>query len=119
VVDDPGSAIVRDLAPGWSMTDEWYLFAASPRASGAHVLLTLDESTYRPEGFGKQDLRMGGDHPIAWTRCVRQGRAFYSAIGHVPAAYADPNHVKLLEKAVEWAAGRGETRCANGSEVKR
>jgi type 1 glutamine amidotransferase len=48
-----------------------------------------------------------GDHPIAWTRCVGKGRAFYAAIGHRPETYADPHYVTMLENAVAWAASRG------------
>jgi len=69
------------------------------------VLATLDEKTYTPG-----DLTMG-DHPIAWTRCIGQGRSFYSAIGHRPEAYADPRHLRLLEQATEWAAGKTKAAC--------
>ena len=112
------SAIGRNLTPGWTMNDEWYSFKSSPRASGAHVIATLDESTYSPKGMGGQELRMG-DHPIAWTNCVGNGRVFYSAIGHRPEGYAEPHYVALLEQATIWAAGMGETRCNAGKEVAR
>jgi uncharacterized protein len=101
VADDPAS-IARDLAPGWTMTDEWYSFKTSPRLSGAHILATLDESTYSPVGVGNEDLHMG-DHPIAWTKCVGDGRAFYTAIGHRPESYSEPHTVRLLEHAISWA----------------
>jgi uncharacterized protein len=29
---------------------------------------------------------------------------FYSAIGHRPETYSEPNHVRLLENAIGWAA---------------
>jgi len=117
VVEDRG-AIGRDLAPGWLMKDEWYSFKASPRAGGVHVIATLDESSYSPKGMGGQDLRMG-DHPIAWTRCIGDGRSFYSAIGHRPEGYSEPHYVSLLEHAIIWAADAGETRCRAGKEVTR
>jgi type 1 glutamine amidotransferase len=118
VVEAAPSAIGSDLAPGWEMTDEWYSFAASPRASGATVIARLDEASYTPGNSFGRDLKMG-DHPIAWTRCVGNGRSFYSAIGHVPATYAEPHHVKLLEQAILWAAGKGKTQCRAGEEVPR
>ena len=80
VVEDQG-VIAGDLAPGWPMTDEWYSFKTSPRHIGAHIIATLDESTYLPLGMDNVDLRMG-DHPIAWSQCIGKGRSFYSAIGH-------------------------------------
>jgi type 1 glutamine amidotransferase len=100
------------------MTEEWYSFAASPRKTGAHILATLDEASYKPDGMGNQDLRMG-DHPIAWTHCLGNGRSFYSAIGHRPESYSEPHSIALLEQGIVWAAGLGETVCRNGVERPR
>lgn len=114
-VDDPNNSLVRGLPAEWTMTDEWYSFQTSPRQNGAHVLITLDESTYQPRA-GKLDLRMG-DHPIAWTQCVGQGRSFYTAIGHRPESYNEPNTHRLIEQGVAWAAGLGQSSCR--AEQKR
>jgi uncharacterized protein len=65
-------------------------------------VLTLDEASYSPVGMGGASLRMG-DHPLAWTNCIGKGRMFYSAIGHRPETYSQPEYVALLEKAVDWA----------------
>ncbi len=109
-IEDTESPLARDLAPGWDMKDEWYSFKTNPRDTGAHVIATLDESTYSPKGMGGEDLHMG-DHPIAWTKCVGAGRSFYSAIGHLPETYADPHYVQLLQHAIEWAANGGAPSC--------
>lgn len=93
--------------------------ANSPRQTGAHVLLRLDESTYRQVDYGGKSLSMGADHPIAWSRCVGNGGSFYSAIGHVPATYTQAQHAILLENAVLWASGHGETICKAGREVPK
>jgi type 1 glutamine amidotransferase len=98
--------LAKVLPTEWRMTDEWYSFKTNPRAAGANVLLTLDEGTYKPTGVMGQDLKMGGDHPIAWTNCIGRGRMFYSAIGHVPETYNQPQHVALLEAALGWASDR-------------
>lgn len=103
VVVNTAHPLATALPGEWRMTDEWYSFRNNPRAVGANVLLTLDESTYSPDGMG-QNLRMGDDHPIAWTNCVGKGRMFYSAIGHMPETYAQPQHVAMLESAVDWVA---------------
>ncbi len=115
VVDRPDNGITRGLTPNWVMNDEWYSFHGNPRGTGSNVLLTLDETSYAPKGGGA-DISMG-DHPIAWTRCVGNGRAFYTAIGHRPESYAVPDNMRLLEQAVAWAARRGETRCLHGRET--
>ncbi|MBB5685973.1 ThuA domain-containing protein [Sphingobium boeckii] len=98
--------LAKVLPKEWRMTDEWYSFRTNPRDAGANVLLTLDESTYKPMGMMNLDLRMG-DHPLAWTNCIGKGRMFYSAIGHVPATYSQPQHVALLEEAITWTATKG------------
>lgn len=120
IVPGSPSSIGRDLAPGWTMTDEWYSFANNPRDRGATIIASLDESTYSPSGpaFGAANLRMG-DHPIAWSRCVHNGRAFYSAIGHRPETYSDQHNVRLLEQAITWAMGAGQTLCRAGREAPR
>lgn len=116
-VDDSSDPIVRGLQPQWTMTDEWYSFKNDPRAKSAHILVTLDESTYSPM-TGKVDIRMG-DHPIAWTQCVGNGRSFYTAIGHRPEGYSEPNTNKLIEQGVAWAAGLGQSSCQDGKEINK
>ncbi len=116
-LDDREDGIVRGLQAEWSMLDEWYSFKTDPRAKGAHILVTLDESTYQPMA-GKFDLHMG-DHPIAWTQCIGNGRSFYTAIGHRPEGYSEPNTNKLLEQGLAWAAGLGNSYCQGGQEIKR
>ncbi|MEP6867677.1 MAG: ThuA domain-containing protein [Novosphingobium sp.] len=113
VVEDGNHPIAKALPKEWRMTDEWYSFAESPRKAGAHVILTLDEATYKPLGMGNRDLHMG-DHPIAWTMCLGKGRSFYSAIGHRAESYTQPQNVALLEAALDWAADRHQP-CESGS----
>lgn len=118
IVDDPSNAITSGLGKGWSMSEEWYSFRSSPRLTGAHVLIRLDENSYKPIGQGGESLAMG-DHPIAWTRCIRNGRSFYTAIGHRPESYSEPNSLTLLENGIVWAMGGGQTSCNDGREVAR
>jgi type 1 glutamine amidotransferase len=108
VVEDRSHPATQGLGPEWTMTEEWYSFASSPRARGARVLASLDERSYSPAGGEGQNLRMG-DHPIAWTRCIGRGRSFYTAIGHRPESYVEPHARKLLEQGIAWALGK---RCA-------
>lgn len=103
VVEAKDHPIARGMPGEWTMNDEWYSFRASPRMTGATVIATLDESTYKQAGPMGQQLSMGSDHPIAWTRCVGQGRSFYSAIGHRPETYTEPRNAVMLENAMDWA----------------
>lgn len=108
-VEDRSQPATRDLPKAWTRTDEWYSFAASPRGK-VRVLVSLDEGSYRPLGYNGKDIRMG-DHPVVWQHCVGKGRAFFSAMGHKPEAYAEPAYRALLKGALEWAAGRGGQAC--------
>ncbi|MEJ5976885.1 ThuA domain-containing protein [Novosphingobium sp. PS1R-30] len=112
IVQAPDHPAARGLPREWTMNDEWYSFRTNPRTIGATVIATLDESSYKPVGMMNQNLRMGDDHPIAWTNCVGKGRMFYSAIGHRPETYSEPHHVALLEAAIDWAAISGKQACA-------
>lgn len=105
VVENRAHPVAVGLPAEWQMTDEWYSFTNNPRQGGANVVLTLDEKTYSPVGMANLDLRMG-DHPLAWSKCVGKGKAFYSAIGHRAESYTQPQNVQMLENALEWAANR-------------
>lgn len=109
---DGASAITRGIKPGWVLKEEWYSFERSPRETGARILVTIDEKSYEPTTRGR-DLRMG-DHPVAWTRCVGHGRAFYSAIGHRPEVYADERNVRLMTQGIAWAMTPVAEGCPGG-----
>ncbi len=102
-VEDASHPVTANVATQWARTDEWYSFAASPRAKGYNVLLTIDESSYAPEGMLGGDLKMGADHPMVWWHCQGNGRTIYSALGHSAESYAEPDHVALLLGAARWA----------------
>jgi type 1 glutamine amidotransferase len=65
------------------------------------VLARIDEQSYRP---GK--IAMGADHPVIWINPQTRGWVVYSALGHTPEAYDDPNYRLILTNAIRWAAKR-------------
>ncbi len=103
VVEDKTHPATAQLPATWSRTDEWYSFEKPARGPGQNVLMTLDETSYSPKGMFGQDLAMGKDHPIAWWHCVGKGRALYSALGHLPEAYAESAHQTMLEGSIRWS----------------
>ncbi|ANU07843.1 ThuA domain-containing protein [Paraurantiacibacter namhicola] len=111
----PKHPVMHGIPADWLLTDEWYSFDGTAALEGATPLLGLDENTYSPENllYGpQQDLRMGNDpaqHPIAWARCMGNGRVVYSAIGHDQSNYRDPIYRRFLANAIAWtrAAGSG------------
>ena len=97
----------------WEHEEEWYSWDKSPRDNGFRILATVDEGSYNPEFnffVGQIDLRMG-DHPVVWSRCVKNGRALYSALGHKAESYENPEHQLLLEGALAWVVGEEGIAC--------
>jgi len=92
-------------------TDEWYSFKTSPRKEGIDILATLDESTYEPGSMFGTELAMGKDHPIVWSRCVGKGRALYSAMGHLPTAFSEPEYLQMLLGATNWVLRKAGEGC--------
>lgn len=71
------------LAASFSHSDEWYNFDVNPAQNpDLEILLEVDESTYS----GGQH---GASHPVAWTRSMGSGRAWYTAMGHTLTSDAD------------------------------
>jgi cytochrome c len=112
VVDRRHPSTAR-LPRAWTRTDEWYNFARNPRPS-VHVLATLDETSYSPGADA-----MGADHPIAWWRAYRGGRAWYTAGGHTAASYADPLFRRHVVGGIRYAAGLTPPRIVRVSTALR
>ncbi|AQT60649.1 ThuA domain-containing protein [Cellvibrio sp. PSBB023] len=90
-------------------TDEWYEFGAE-RIKGLNYILAVDEKTYDPRAqWGeKKGVGMGKFHPIAWYHNYDGGRAFYTALGHLPATYSDTLFLEHIYGGIYWAAtGKG------------
>ena len=107
-VEDTDHPATQSLSSSWQHEEEWYSWDRSPRDAGFNVLVSVDENTYQPRfiflGMDR-DLHMG-DHPVVWNRCVGQGRALYSALGHQAKAFESPEYQAILEGALEWAMTR-------------
>jgi type 1 glutamine amidotransferase len=95
-VEDHQHVSTAMLPEKWVRTDEWYNFRTDPR-SNVHVLMTLDESTYKGGTMGK-------DHPIAWYHAFEGGRAWYTALGHTSESYSEPLFLAHLWGGIAYAA---------------
>ena len=109
-VEDANFPGMDRFAKRFLWTDEWYEFGPA-HSDKLHFLLSVDETTYKPEanwGPNKQGKGMGAFHPISWYQEYDGGRAFYTALGHIPAAYSDANFMHHIYGGIYWAAtGRG------------
>lgn len=104
-VEDPDFPGMDRFANRFLFTEEWYEFDA-PRTDDLNYLLTVDEETYRPEvawGEKKSD-GMGDFHPVSWYKEYDGGRAFYTALGHLPATYSDADFIHHVFGGIYWAA---------------
>ncbi|MEO6081793.1 MAG: ThuA domain-containing protein [Umezawaea sp.] len=97
-VEDRAHPATAHLDAVWTRTDEPYNYRSNPR-SDAHVLATLDESSYTGG-------TMGADHPISWCRTLSAGRSFYTGLGHTTESYTDPVFRTHLLGGISYAAGR-------------
>ncbi|MBB2914603.1 glucose/arabinose dehydrogenase/PKD repeat protein [Streptosporangium becharense] len=102
-VEDRAHPATAHLGATWERTDEWYDYKTNARTH-AHVLATLDESTY---SGGK----MGADHPIAWCKPYDGGRSFYTGGGHTPASFAEPEFREHLLGGINFAMGEAQADC--------
>ncbi|HLX39824.1 MAG TPA: ThuA domain-containing protein [Ktedonobacteraceae bacterium] len=96
-VEDPNTPSTSMLPRDWVRTDEWYNFAIDPRAN-VHVLLTIDERTYKGG-------TMGADHPIAWYHQYDGGRAWYTSMGHTSESYHEPLFLAHIWGGIVYAVG--------------
>jgi type 1 glutamine amidotransferase len=93
------------MPPRFWWTDEFYEFGAE-RIDGLNYILAIDESTYDPEADWDRVAGdgMGDFHPMAWYHGYEGGRAFYTALGHVPATYSDRLFLEHVYGGLYWAA---------------
>ncbi|MEU5964158.1 ThuA domain-containing protein [Micromonospora parva] len=91
------------LPQRWNRFDELYNYRTNPRGN-AHVLATLDESTYSGGS-------MGADHPISWCQNYSGGRAWYTGLGHTDASYTEANFRQHLLGGIRTAAGAVDADC--------
>jgi cytochrome c len=113
VTEDQTHHSTRHLPARWARVDEWYNYQSpvnpvvngggtdySTRASGIHVLLTMDESTYNEQDGNTVD----DDHPISWCKRYDGGRMWYTGMGHTEASFLEPDFMKHILGGLEVAA---------------
>lgn len=94
---DRKTIATKHLPVNWTRKDEWYNFKEIQ--PDLHVLIKLDESTYKG-GIN------GDNHPMAWYHDFDGGRSFYTGLGHVDASYTDPLFLKHLLGGIQYAMGQ-------------
>jgi type 1 glutamine amidotransferase len=87
------------FAKRFLFTEEWYEFGA-PQSDQLKHLLAVDEATYKP----KTPKPAGELHSVSWYQEYDGGRAFYTALGHLPATYGDAAFMHHVYGGIYWAA---------------
>jgi len=121
--EDPNEPSTSGIPATWNRTDEWYGFRSpatvpgeldySPRKSGVHVLMTVDEATY-DEGDG---TAAADDHPIAWCTDFDGGRVWYTGMGHTEASFDEPEFRQHMLGGIQTAAGAAAADCGAPREA--
>lgn len=100
-VDDASHPIARGIPQAFlSPSNEWYVWAPSPRLhAGVQVLLTLSPSNYP---LGLKDTILSGDVPVVWTNTAY--RMLYVNMGHGDQIFSSGVQNQLFENAILWLA---------------
>jgi len=115
--DHPSTA---HLPATWNFFEEFYSFRKSPR-DHVNVLLSLDESSYRPDpnttnlpnspSFPQGESGVMGDHPMSWCHNNLGGVSWYTALGHEGYLYLLPEFKQHVLNGILTAAKEIEADC--------
>lgn len=96
---------LQGFTGGKLWTDEWYEFGPE-KINDLNYILSIDETSYNAKvSWGaKKGEGMGKLHPVAWYHNYDGGRAFYTALGHLPTVYSDPAFLNHLYAGIFWSA---------------
>ncbi|KAJ7116381.1 trehalose utilization-domain-containing protein [Mycena epipterygia] len=111
------------LPAEWHITEEMYNFKSDPRAIGAIVLLSANESSYVDNGTRNFD--QGTPHPSAWFQehgagvesGQIAGRSFYTSLGHLNETWQDPLFMAHVTGGLTWTLQANTTRAFNASAL--
>jgi type 1 glutamine amidotransferase len=90
------------LPPVWKWEDECYYL--NNLNLGIHVLLAADLTTVKDDQMKTYPGDVfGKSFPLCWYQEYEGGRQWYTAMGHNPKHYQDPNFIKHLTGGIRWA----------------
>ncbi|QNF33999.1 ThuA domain-containing protein [Adhaeribacter swui] len=102
---DPKFPGLQGFADDKLWTEEYYEFGPE-KTTGLNYILSVDETSYNPkvEWGPRKGEGMGKVHPLAWYHNYDGGRAFYTALGHLPTNFSEPAFLNHLLAGIFWAA---------------
>src|SRR6266545_247165 len=99
--EDPAFPATKHFPPVFNFTEEFYQAQACSRDK-IHVVLRLDVAKMPANA---EVHRTDGDFPLAWAKMYGKGRVFYSAFGHAPATWDNPDVYRMYVVALKWSLG--------------
>ena len=94
-VTEPNHPLVKGLPATFKITDELYWFETDPKGAPIKVLATAF-SPSKQKAFPM----------IFEVQQPKKGRVAGIALGHDGAAHTHPAYIRLIQNAMDWAAGR-------------
>ncbi|KAJ6496462.1 trehalose utilization-domain-containing protein [Mycena vitilis] len=112
------------LPAQWHIQEEMYNFKSDPRAIGAVVLLSANESSYVVD-TGTRKFDQGTPHPSAWFQehgagvasGQTAGRSFYTSLGHLNETWQDNLFMSHVSGGLTWALQANTTRAFNATAL--
>ncbi len=91
----------ENLPDPWKWEDEcYYIHHLNP---DIHVLIAADLTTVEDEKRMEYPGTVFGDYfPLSWYHEFEGGRQWYTALGHKPEHYDDPNFREHLKGGIQW-----------------
>jgi type 1 glutamine amidotransferase len=109
-IDDPASPLVAAFGgKSFVHQDEFYRFVEGPLSRDkVRVLMSMDiEKTDLNQGRGctRPCVRPDADYALSWIHTYGKGRVFFTALGHTPAFFADPNLSDFFFRGIQFVLG--------------
>jgi len=90
------------LGEVWKWEDECYFM--NNLNPDIHILLAADLATLTDDKIKEYPGDVFGRYfPLCWCHTFDGGRQWYTALGHDPKNYKDPNFIKHLTGGIRWA----------------
>lgn len=92
--------------------NEWFRLPPFPEGSKIKLLVSI------PKGSRGMGTSLSSEYlPVSWCHYYQGARAFYTSLGHFPAAFTNPQQRGHIFRALEWAGGRAPQTGACGEPV--
>ena len=115
-VEDPKHPAAQGLTDGSEITDEMYMFAATPYSrERLHIISVIDNSSIDVSRGKRADQ----DYAVSWCQQFGKGRVFYTSLGHRREVWRDPRFQKHLLGGLKWALGLAEGDATPSAKLKK